>query len=264
MEDLDAASLDDVAEFFRTWYTPDNAVLTIAGDFDAAEARRLVAEYFGPIPGGAARPALPSFDVPATFGATPPRAVVPDNVPAARVFVALRTPVFGSAGWYDAQITAAVLGARRGSRLYRGLVRARQIAADVGAYTFDLSRGSDLLIVDVTGRPGIPAEELERAVHAQLDALQALGVEDAEVARAQALVETDLLRALQSAGSRADRLSQFATYLGDPSRLNEEPTRFAAVTPDRVNAFAKARLVRENRAVLAYVPREAAEPTEAA
>jgi len=136
-------------------------------------------------------------------------------------------------------------------------VRTRQIAADVGAYTFDLSRGSDLLVVDVMGRPGVPAEELERALHAQLDALQALGVEEGELARAQALVETDLIRALQGAGTRADRLSQFATYVGDPRRLNEEPERFRAVTAERVNAFAAARLVRENRALLVYVPRTA-------
>lgn len=258
MDDLDAASLDDVAEFFRTWYTPDNAVLTIAGDFDPADARRLVTDYFGPIPRGAGQPALPSFAVPSTYGAVPPREVVEDDVPAARVLCALRTPVFGSDGWYDAQMTAAVLGARRGSRLYRGLVRTRQIASDVGAYTFDLSRGSDLLVVDVTGRPGVPTEELERAVHAQLDALQALGIDADELARAQALVETDLVRALQGAGTRADRLSQFATYAGDPRRLNEEPARFRAVTTERVNAFAKAHLIRENRAVLAYVPRATA------
>ena len=257
MEDLDAASLEDVAAFFRTWYTPDNAVLTIAGDFEPAEALRLVGEYFGPIPRGAGRSALPSFAVPATFGDPAPRTVVEDDVPAARVLCALRSPVFGSDGWYDAQMTAAVLGVRRGSRLYRGLVRTRQIAADVGAYTFDLSRGSDLLVVDVMGRPGVPAEELERALHAQLDALQALGVEEGELARAQALVETDLIRALQGAGTRADRLSQFATYVGDPRRLNEEPERFRAVTAERVNAFAAARLVRENRALLVYVPRTA-------
>ncbi|HMS02043.1 MAG TPA: pitrilysin family protein, partial [Gemmatimonadaceae bacterium] len=75
MDDLDAASLDDIAEFFRTWYTPDNAVLTIAGDFEAAEARRLVTEYFGPIPRGAGRPPLPDMRVPFTFD-TPPREVV--------------------------------------------------------------------------------------------------------------------------------------------------------------------------------------------
>jgi zinc protease len=258
MDDLDAASLDDVAGFFRTWYTPDNAVLTIAGDFDPAQTRALVTEYFGAIPRGAGQPALPSFAVPATYGATPPRRAIDDDVPAARVLCALRTPVFGTDGWYDAQMTAAILGARRGSRLYRGLVRTRRIAADVGAYTFDLSRGSDLMVVDVTGHPGVPAEELEQAVHAQLDALQALGVEEVELARAAALVETDLIRALQSAGSRADRLSQFATYLGDPNRLNEEPERFRAVTTQRVNAFATAHCVRENRAMLVYVPKGSA------
>ncbi len=257
MEDLDAASLDDVAEFFRTWYVPDNAVLTIAGDFDPAEARRLVHEYFGPIPRGTVPRPAPDFTVPALHGA-PVREVREDDVPAARAFVALRCPPFGDAASYAAGVCATVLGARKGSRLYASLVRDRQLASDVGAYTFDLSRGRDLLVVDVTARPGVSPADLEAAVHAELDAMQAGAVTAAELARAQALIETDLLKALQSAASRADRLSQFATYLGDPARVNDEADRYRAVTAEAVTAFARTHLGRDNRAVLLYVPRAAA------
>jgi zinc protease len=259
MDDLDAASLDDVAEFFRTWYTPNNAVLTIAGDFDATEAKRLVQEYYGDIPRGGATPPLPSFDLPATYGAPGTRRVVEDDVKASRAFIALRSPVFGTDEYYAASVCAAILGVRKGSRLYRTLVREQQLASDIGAFTYDLSRGSDLLVVDVTGRPEVATEALEAAVHAELDTMHAQGVTEDELVRALALVETDLLRSLQSAGARADRLSQFATYVGDAGRLNEEPERYRAVTLDHVNAFARARLGRENRATLVYVPKAGAE-----
>ena len=94
MEDLSEASLDDISTFFATYYTPDNAVLSIAGDFDPSEARRLVEEYYGPIPRGTGRPPLPPMDVPATFGEWR-REVVSDAVMLPRLYLAFRSPVFG-------------------------------------------------------------------------------------------------------------------------------------------------------------------------
>ena len=153
-EDLAAASLDDVAQFFATFYTPDNAVLTIAGDFDPSEARELVARYFGAIPRGAGKPPLAPMDVPATFGEWR-RSVVEDQVVLPRLFLAFRSPVFGSDAHYAASVCGAVLGMRRGSRLHRALVREQEVASEASAFTFDLSKGSDLLIADVTARPGV-------------------------------------------------------------------------------------------------------------
>ena len=125
MEDLSEASLDDVAQFFATYYTPDNAVLSIAGDFDPSEARRLVEQYFGPIPRGANRPPLPPMELPPTFGEWR-REVVIDAVMLPRLYLAFRSPVFGSDEYYAASVTGAILGMRRGSRLHRALVRERQ------------------------------------------------------------------------------------------------------------------------------------------
>src|ERR687893_3020789 len=129
-EDLDAASVEDVSEFFATYYTPDNAVLSIAGDFDPDEARRLVQEYFGPIPRGRGKPPLPDMSLPPTFGA-PRREVVPDDVMLPRLFLAFRSPAFGTADYYAASVCAAVLGMRKGSRLHRALVREREVCAEV-------------------------------------------------------------------------------------------------------------------------------------
>ena len=256
MSDLDAASLEDIQQFFATYYTPDNAVLSIAGDFDRNEARRLVERHFAPIPRGRGKPPLPDMMLPPTFGGSL-REVVPDDVVLPRLFLAFRSPVFGSDDYYAASVCGAILGLRKGSRLHRRLVREQQLAAEAQAFTYDLTKGSDLLVLDVTGRPETSSEELERAVHDEIDRLRDEGVTADEVARAVTLMETELIVSLQSAGDRADKLSLFATYFGDPSLVNVQAARYREVTPEQVNAFARARLGADNRASLLFVPRDA-------
>ena len=255
MADLDAASLDDIAHFFTTYYTPDNAVLSIAGDVDAAAARGMVERQFGPIPCGSGKPPLPDMQLPPTFGEAL-REVVPDDVMLPRLFLAFRSPVFGSASYYAASLAGAILGLRKGSRLHRALVREQQVAAEAQAFTYDLTKGSDLLVVDVTGRPETSTDTLERSVNAEIDRLRRDGVTQAEVDRAVALIETDLIVALQSAGDRADRLSMFATYFNDPQLVNVQADRYRGVTAEQVNVFVRERLGPENRASLLYVPRD--------
>jgi zinc protease len=264
MEDLSEASLEDVEQFFRAYYTPDNAVLSIAGDFDPAEARRLVEKHFGEIPRGSGRPPLHGLDVPGKFGETL-RLVVEDDVSLPRIYLAFRSPLFGSEEYYAASVTGAILGMKQGSRLYRSLVREKQIAADASAFTFDLAKGADLLILDVTGRPETSADQLENETENVVDELVANGVTQEEVDRAVALIQTDIVTALQSASERADRLSMFATLLDDPSLINDQADKYGAVTVEHVNAFVRERLCADNRAKLIYVPRaeeQSGEPME--
>ncbi|HET7188022.1 MAG TPA: pitrilysin family protein [Gemmatimonadaceae bacterium] len=262
MADLDAASLDDIAHFFATYYTPDNAVLSIAGDFDRDDARTMVERHFGTIPRGTGVPPLPDMSVAPTYGG-PLREVVADDVMLPRIFLAMRSPVFGSEQYYAASVTGAILGMKRGSRLYRALVRDQQVAAEAQAFTYDLAKGSDLLVVDVTARPETSVGQLEDAVHAELDRLATDGVTSAEIARVVTLIETELVASLQSASERADKLSMFATYFGDPRLVNQQADRYRAVTVEQVNAFARERLGRDNRASLLFVPRAAdVEPTQ--
>jgi predicted Zn-dependent peptidase len=195
------------------------------------------------------------MDVPPTFD-RPPREVVEDDVALPRLMIAVRSPVFGSAEYYPASVAGAILGMGDASRLNRALLRERQVATSAGAYTFDLSKGSDLLVVDVTARPGVDAGRLEAEVAAEIDRLHAEGVSQEEVDRAVALIETGVVAALQSAGDRADQLSKFATYLGDPALVNEQVERHRRVTAADVTRFARERMGPENRAALLYVPRE--------
>jgi predicted Zn-dependent peptidase len=259
MEDLSAASLEDVAEFFRTYYTPDNAVLSIAGDIDAEEALELVERHFGAIPRGNGRPPLNSMAVPVTFGGSM-REVVADDVAVPRVFLACRTPVFGSEGYYAASAMAAMLGTGRSSRLHQSLVRERQLASAVSAFTFDLSKGSDLLVIDATARPGVTVEALEDGIISVLDELRTAGPKHRELDRVLAQTETDFVSSMQSAGERAEQLSRFATYYGDPTLLNEQVLRYRAVTDSNIRAMASERLGADNRASLVYVPRNGEAP----
>jgi predicted Zn-dependent peptidase len=258
MEHLSEASLDDVGEFFRAYYTPDNAVLSIAGDFDAVEARAFVEKHFGGIARGTGRPPLAPMGLPATFGGWL-RDEVEDDVMLPRIFLAFRVPTFGSAEFFAGSVLAAVLGMRRGSRLFRSLIREQEVASDVSAFTWDLSKGADLFVVDATARPGTDAATLERAVVTEVDRLLSEGVRDDEVARVLALIETDYVSSLQTAGDRADTLSKFATLLGDPALVNEQLDRYRAVTAAEVTAFARRYLGEDNRASLVYVPRTAVE-----
>jgi zinc protease len=254
MDDLTAASLDDVTQFFATYYTPDNAVLSIAGDFDPAEARALIEKHFSGIPRGAGKPPLPDMSLPRTFGGWA-REVVEDDAMLPRLFLAFRAPTFGSADYYPLSVAGAILGLRKGSRLHQRLVREAETAAEVDVGTFDLAKGADLLVVDCIALPGVSAERLETEVVAEIDRLVADGVSRGEVERAVALIQTDIVRRLQLAGERADQLSMFATYFGNPSLVNDQIERYARVTVSDVNRLVRELLTADNRASLVFVPR---------
>jgi predicted Zn-dependent peptidase len=256
MDDLTAASLGDIEQFFATYYTPDNAVLSIAGDFEPADARRLVEKHFGEIPRGGRKPPLPDMTLPPVFGEWR-REIVPDDIMLPRLFLAFRSPVFGTREYYAASTCGAVLGLRNASLLHRRLVRERQVAAEVTAFTYDLSKGADLLVVDATARPGVSADQLEQDVASEIDAVVRDGVSDEEVARAVAVIQTMFVSAMQQASERADRISLFATYLDDPTKVNDEVDRYRDVSAKAVNAFIRERLGENNRASLMYVPRDA-------
>jgi zinc protease len=129
----------------------------------------------------------------------------------------------------------------------------------VSAFTFDLAKGTDLLIVDVTARPEISASQLEEEVEREIDRLHSDGASKDEVRRAVALIETDLTASLQSAGERADRLSMFATFFKEPQLINEQADRYGAVTVEQVNRIISERFGDDNRANLIYVPKEGVE-----
>ncbi len=252
MEDIGAATLEDVAEFFKTFYVPNNAVLTLAGDFDPDSALDLVDRYFGDIPAGAAIPPLPgTVEIPPVIGDTVREEVV-GNVPLPRVYMAVRVPPVTAESFHTAEVAATVLGGGKASRLYRSLVREKRVAKDVLAYLFPLQTSASLLLFWVTGYPGAKPEMLERALLDETEGLSSVG--QGELDRAVALTETGLMRNLQQVGGRADLLSMFDQTFDDPARLNREVDRVRAVTRSQVEAFGDEFLGPNNRAFLTYIP----------
>ena len=256
MEDIGAATLEDVAEFFRTFYVPNNAVLTLAGDFDPSSALDSIDRYFSEIPSGADIPPLPgTVDIPPVIGETV-RAEVVGDVPLPRVYMAVRVPPMTAEAFHSADVAATVLGGGKASRLYRSLVREKRVAKDVLAHLFPLQTSASLLLFWVTGYPGARPEALERALLDELEDLSS--IRQPELDRAVALTETHLLRSLQQVGGRADLLSMFDQTFDDPARLNSEVDRVRDVTRRQVQDFGEEYLGPNNRAFLTYIPGDGA------
>jgi predicted Zn-dependent peptidase len=254
MEDLDAASLHDVEEFFRTFYAPNNAVLTVCGDFDPANARALIEKYFGGIPRGPAIPQLPGItEVEPTLGAGQ-RVLVEEDIPLPRVYVAYRIPPYGSDDFYPATVAAHILTEGKGALLYRELVRSG-IAQDAAAFAFPIVLGSAILAGWTTANPDTSTEKLEGALLAGIAQLD--GIAEQDVERATRLIAASRLIELQRVDQRADALSMFETLFQDPERINSELERIQAVKAADVRAFAQRYLNDDNRVLLIYVPRSA-------
>jgi predicted Zn-dependent peptidase len=257
MEDLDAASLEDVSGFFQTYYAPNNGVLTLCGDFDPAEARRLIERWFGGIPRGPAIPPLPGRPVlePIQMDRQA-RLTLHGNVPLPRVYLAWRIPVYGTQEYYVADVASELLAGGKSARLYRELVRGKRLARSVAAFLLPVVTGASALIA----RGNVPAGEdpavLERAIRDEVARLAREGVDPAEVERAITGLEARHVFDLQKVNERADQISQLTTYFDDPGLINTELDRYRAVTADDVQRFAAEYLTEENLAVLTYVPGE--------
>jgi predicted Zn-dependent peptidase len=260
MDDLDATSLDDVADFFRTFYAPNNAVLTLCGDFDRDTARMLIERYFGPIPRGPGLPPLPGTSevTPLQLGREI-RETVEQPVAAARVFLGYRIPPYGTPDYYVADVLSELLAGGKSARLYRSLVRERRLASAITAMVFPVVTGASLFVMRGSVLPGQPPEPVEQALLEELGTLGREGPTDREMERAVTGLEARHLLGLQKTSERADTLSMLETYFGDPGLIETELDRYRAVTAADVRRFIGEYLSGENHAVLTYVPQAAPE-----
>jgi len=254
VEDITAATLEDVESFFRTYYVPNNAVLTLTGDLDPERALAQVERWFGGIPAGRPIPPIPGDPDPGPSIGETCRELVRAEVPLPRIYLALRIPPYSSADYSTADIATAVLADGRASRLYQRLVREQGLAKDAGAFAFPLVHGRSFLLAWATGFPGTDPQRLEAGLVRELEGLG--DVTELEVARAIALEETRWLRQVESLASRADLLSKHELLFGDARGMSTELEGLRAVTPERIRAFADAHFGAHNRAVVTYLPRE--------
>ena len=251
-EDLTAASLEDVQNFFRTYYTPNNLTLVVAGDFDKEKAKELIAKYFGPIPAG---PEVPRFTTPPPPIGGEKRDVIEGAVQLPRVYRMYHVPAFGTREWIAADLLNSVLANGKASRLERSLVYDQQIAQDAVGFTWDAEAGG-MMIMWATAKPGVPIERVEAALDAELQKIAASGVTAEELARAKTAAEASIANQLSEFASRADLINQVTTMFGDPKLVNQIIPRYQQITAQELQAIASKYLVPDNRVTVTFVPQQ--------
>ena len=250
--DIEAMQLDDVREFFRTYYHPANASLSLAGAIDTSKAIELAERYFGDLPPG------PKPE-PVAVASTLPREqrlLLEDRVELPRVYMAWHSPAMFADGDAEMDLFADLLANGKTSRLYRTLVYERRIALDVSAYQGSRELESYFLLA-ATAAPGQPLTDIAAAIDAELQLLIDKGPSLAEMERAAAQIEAHFLYRLQTVGGfggKSDQLNAYNVFCGDPAYFARDVARYREATQESVRAAA-ARLLRfDARVVLSIVP----------
>ena len=250
MADLSAASLEDVKEFFRTYYAPNNATLAIAGDFNRDSVKVWVQRYFGEIPRGPAMPPRPTVaDV------TIPKdtfLVLEDKVQLPRVYYAWPSVKAFHADDAALDLLAYVLAGDKNSRLYKRLVYEMQVAQDVNAFQMS-GRIDGGFSLSVTPKPGQTPARMAQLVNEELRKLSAQGIADRELARAQNTYRAQFLDRLASVNGKADQLNFYDYFAGTPDYVRQDAARYDAVTAADVQRVARTYLDKP-KVVLTVVP----------
>ncbi|MGH9381696.1 MAG: M16 family metallopeptidase [Thermoanaerobaculia bacterium] len=238
MEDLDAASLDDVHQWFQDYYGAANATLVVAGDVGAEEVHQKVLHYFGDIPSG---PPVPRHKAWTATRSGSQREVMEDRVPQARLYRVSNVPPSTWPAAEQLYLAADILGDGKTSRLYKRLVYDDQIATDVSAFLWGGEIGSRFIIM-ATAQPGGDLGAVERAVDEELARFLADGPTAEEVARVQTEYRAEVVRGIERVGGfggKSDLLAQGQVYYGDPGAWRRVLERVEAATPDPLRAAAR-------------------------
>ncbi len=252
MDDLTAASLDDVRDFFSTWYRPDNCVLTVTGDFVRAEAKDLIKRYFADVVPGSS---FPPFDLVRKETRSERREVFPARVPLSRIYRLYHLPRMGHHHWICADLLSTVLTSDKASRLEKALVYEQQIATDVAAYVLP-TEATGMMMLQATAKEDVPIEQVERAIDDELERLVNGGISEDELTRAKNRAEVDFAHQLENYDSRADLIGMLATYFDDPNRINTWMVPYREATTADLVRVAREYLVPENRVTSTFVPDE--------
>ncbi|MBQ1161098.1 insulinase family protein [Streptomyces sp. A73] len=244
MADLDAASLEDAREFFRTYYAPNNAVLSVVGDIDPEQTLAWIEKYFGSIPGHDGKRPPRDGSLPDLIGEEK-REVVEEDVPSRALMNGYRLPHDGTRGADAADLALTALGGGESSRLYA-------VAAGFGMLR--LAGAPSLGWLDIKASSGAELADIQAAVDEELRRFAEEGPSEEEMERAQAQLEREWLDRLATVGGRADELCRYAVLFGDPQLALTAVSRVLEVTREEVREVAAQRLRSDNRAVLVYEP----------
>jgi zinc protease len=253
MEDLTAASYEDVVAFFKAYYAPSNASLVVAGDLQTAEARRLVEKWFSDVKPG---PAPAPLTIPGVALTSVQKKTITDRVQLPRLFLAWITPRHFEPGDAALDIAADVLAGGKNSRLYKRLVYDMQIAQDVNAFQGSQQLASSFQVI-ATPRPGHTVAELQQVIDEEIRKLQREPPTAHELERAINQIEASFYNRMERTGGfggKADQLNAYYTYTGNPDWFNEDLGRYRVLSADDVSAAAAQFLPLDKRVELTVEP----------
>jgi zinc protease len=256
-EDLEAASVGDVKDFFATWYDPANASLVVAGDFDPQATAALIEQTFGSIPsrGKPQDPGAPGFTDDKTTLSSVVRATIPDNVQLTKVTLAWQSPRHFGPGDAELDLLSSVLAQGKASRLYKALVYDQKIAQEVSARQESRTLGSQF-IVDALVRPGVDPATVEKALFVELAKVRDKEVTSEELERARNTYEMGFVDALQGLEQRASLLNAYQAETGDPGFVQKDLDRYRKATQKDVLASAKKVLLPDAVVIMTIIPRK--------
>ena len=255
MEDLSAASVDDVATFFKTYYAPNNAVLSIVGDVDTKKTMALIEKYFGAI---ARQPDPKRPDLTEPPHTAERRSTLEDPLARLpRIDVAWIVPPAQSPDSAALDVLSDVLSSGRSSRIYQALVREKQLATSAGAFAAD-SKGPGLFSASATVAPGKKAEEVEAALYEEIEKVKNGPIADWEIEKAHNSARRSQASQATSTLARAVQLGEYAMFYNDPNLINTRTAKILKVTAADVQRVARKYLTKENRSVVITVPKAAA------
>jgi zinc protease len=250
MDDLSAASVEDVKNFFRTYYAPNNASLSIAGDFDPVKTKALIKQYFGPIPRGPALPPRPN--VAPVVLAKDTFLVAEDRVQLPRAFYEWPTPREFSKDDAPLDILASILASDKNSRLYKRLIYDTQVAQSIRA-SQQSSRLASKFEIDVTPKPGQSLNAIDKVINEEITKLMNEPVTARELARAKNSYRSSFLNRIASVHGKADLLNEYNYLVGTPDYVQKDAARYEGVTQADVQRVARTYLG-QHKLVLTIVP----------
>jgi predicted Zn-dependent peptidase len=254
MEDLNAASVDDVKGFFRTYYAPNNAVLAVVGDVKTADCLAKIRKYFDRIPSQPAPPKVDETEPPQT---QEQRLTIDDALARLpRIDIVYHTPPALAPDDDGLTVLAGVLSSGRSSRFYESIVRQQQLSANVSASSTG-NRGPGLFRVAATVLSGKSVEDLEKAIYAEIEKVKNGPIADWEIEKTRNNYRRTMVNNTATSLSRAVSLSRYALFWNDPNLINTYADRIGAVKAAEVQRVAKKYLVPENRTVVITMPKAA-------
>jgi zinc protease len=255
MSDLERIDRDDCVEYFRTYYAPNNAILIVAGDFDSAEAMKLIHEYYDDIPAQEVSSDIRTVE-PEQPGERRGEVHKPAELP--QVMIGYHGPSAASEDIYALDVLESILTGGDSSRLYRRLVRELGIAISVES-SFGWSIDPGLVYFDVKMKPDEDTEKGEEAIYVELEAIAAEGVTEAELERAKNMLEAQFIRSMQTVNDKARKIGTYEVLFGDYRRIPEVPGKYRSVTNDDIKRVTGEYFERKNRNVVTLVPEKSEE-----